>query len=727
MHIPTIFCNFARKFLMHMKKIIYLLLLVSFVTANKAWAYTPDSNHILVDNIEYEIWHGHDSVFVQSRWISPRGTKEGYSDYRGAVYIPSQITYKGRSYKVFGIYGSAFENSNELIEVHMPNSVRIIADFAFEYCVNLRTIDMSDSIYLIGDWTFRGCENLKSIGLPATLTYIGKGAFRGSGIRSIEIPVGVQTIHRATFAGCRNLTTVKIPGSVTRIDSMAFADCIGLDSIVIGAGVQEIAGSAFSGCSNLKKVYYPRGLDLSMVSIPKSAQLIAYDTKVVPFSAYAKPIVEKAINNWQIKGEYEKLSDYQHRVNENTRNLKISELTQRCEEEYLRRYRDLLGMSLKFEHPYDPENEVFLLTDSKFGDILVPVPLDEAAEFKRNWFTNEKIGPIVTPEFFIENDVLALASLDIYFPSLDKHYTYSNQSSLKYVQAQVDYNFDPIEIAAGGGSLLKGQQTIEQKKIAIGKSQVDINIPETNASTPNTFVIIIANEDYKSVSPVSFALNDGRTFAKYCQRTLGIPAVNIKIYENATYNDIRLALAWLKVVCEKYEGEASVIFYYAGHGIPDVSDKSAYLLPVDGDGRYVSTGYKLDDLYQKLGEMPTKSTIVLLDACFSGSNRDGKMLASERGVALKVKAGVPQGNMVVFSAAQSDETALPNEEEGHGMFTYYILKKLQETNGDVTLQDLSQYVIREVGRKSAVTNKAQTPTVTPSSTVGTEWQNWKLK
>ena len=103
------------------------------------------------------------------------------------------------------------------------------------------------------------------------------------------------------------------------------------------------------------------------------------------------------------------------------------------------------------------------------------------------------------------------------------------------------------------------------------------------------------------------------------------------------------------------------------------------------------------------------------------------MLASERGVALKSKSGVPQGNMVVFSAAQGDETALPNDEEGHGLFTYYVLKKLQESQGNVNLQELSQYVIREVGRKSAVTNKPQTPCITPSSSIGAKWQNWKLK
>lgn len=258
-------------------------------------------------------------------------------------------------------------------------------------------------------------------------------------------------------------------------------------------------------------------------------------------------------------------------------------------------------------------------------------------------------------------------------------------------------------------------------------TNVDEDIPVTKLKTPNTFVVIIANENYKSVASVPYALNDGRVLAKYCNQTLGIPSINIKLIENATYNEIRLAVAWLKNVCEKYEGDASVIFYYAGHGIPDASDKSAYLLPTDGDGRYVITGYKLDELYQQLGNLPSQKVTVLLDACFSGTNRDGKMLASERGVALKTKPGHPKGNMIVFSASQGDETALPYADEKHGMFTYYLLQKLQATKGEVTLKDLSQYVIRHVGRTSAVINKPQTPTITPSVEVGTEWQYWTLR
>ena len=258
-------------------------------------------------------------------------------------------------------------------------------------------------------------------------------------------------------------------------------------------------------------------------------------------------------------------------------------------------------------------------------------------------------------------------------------------------------------------------------------SAVDRNIPQTNLRNENTFVVIIANENYEQVASVPYAINDGKIFRQYCEQTLGIPSENIKLHTNATYNHTRLALSWLKNVCEVYNGEASVIFYYAGHGIPDVKDNSSYLLPTDGDGRYVATAYKLDELYNTLGSMPAKSVVVFMDACFSGANRNGQMLASERAVAYKSRPGLPKGNMVVFSAAQADETALPNDAEQHGMFTYYLLKKLQETEGNITLQKLGEYIIDGVRKKSVVNGKLQTPCVTPSFTLDASWKEWKLK
>ena len=275
------------------------------------------------------------------------------------------------------------------------------------------------------------------------------------------------------------------------------------------------------------------------------------------------------------------------------------------------------------------------------------------------------------------------------------------------------------------GPVLDNNTRPEDNPVRQIKSDVDKDIPETGQEHKKTFALIIANEHYQDVAQVPNALHDGQIFAEYCEKTLGIPEDNIKYIEDATLNVIRRQLNWLTQVMEAHEGDAHVIVYYAGHGIPDESSKSAYLLPVDGYGTDVSTGYSLDKLCTELGSKPAKSVIVLLDACFSGANRDGKMLASARGVAIKAKQESPQGNIVVFSAAQGDQTAYPYKEKGHGLFTYYILKKLKETRGKISLGELTEYVTTEVKKRSIIVNsKLQTPTASSSAK---NWKNWKMR
>lgn len=259
-------------------------------------------------------------------------------------------------------------------------------------------------------------------------------------------------------------------------------------------------------------------------------------------------------------------------------------------------------------------------------------------------------------------------------------------------------------------------------------SDVDFDIPMANNISNNTFAVVISNEKYQMEKFVQYAENDGKAFTEYCKKTLGLPEKNVHFVTNATLNNIKHEIKWLQDVITVYNGDAKIIFYYAGHGIPDEQNKSAYLLPIDGYGSDVTTGYALEDLYKALGRLPSKSVTVFLDACFSGAKRDGEMLASARGVAIKVKQATPVGNIVVFSAAQGDETAYPYKEEEHGLFTYYLLKKLQETKGDVTLGELGDYIKTQVERQSIVINgKLQSPSIVSTATIANSWKKWTLK
>lgn len=260
----------------------------------------------------------------------------------------------------------------------------------------------------------------------------------------------------------------------------------------------------------------------------------------------------------------------------------------------------------------------------------------------------------------------------------------------------------------------------------IPDSEVDNNIPTGRKADGNTHAFIVANENYPTAK-VPYALNDGWTFEKYCKQTLGIKDENVHIFEDATGGNIMACVEQMKQASKASDGMATIIFYYAGHAFPDEASKSGYLLPIDGDSKNIATGYSLEKLYKELNSISAKQIVCFIDACFSGTTREDNMLIAGRGVAIKVNDEVPQGNMVVFTSATGAETAHSYEEMHHGLFTYYLLEKLQQTKGNVTLGELSEYVTKMVKRKSVLINqKKQTPTVIPSPQQQTTWQNIKL-
>lgn len=451
------------------------------------------------------------------------------------------------------------------------------------------------------------------------------------------------------------------------------------------------------------------------------------DDAIPAYSAFAKNYIEEKIEKWQQKDPYETLDEFRARVTEAKRDEMIKELKKKAEAEYISIYQDKVNLQQLELKPYDAENGVFLVTSEMLGQMIVPVPREnnEARLFESNWngmqFNN--------PKYFINDDHLALASLTFVTP-MGKQYQYDNDAALNYTETNVDVNFKPIDqsLLADSNTGSGKKQKVQKKDVSIGQSDVDVDIPETGAGNSKSFAVIIANEHYDNVAGVPMALNDGSTFKAYCQKTLGMPEENVRYYPDASYGTMLRAVRDIRDIANAFSGDINVVFYYAGHGIPNESTKDAYLLPVDADGTQTEGCYSLNKLYGELGALSAQSVVVFLDACFSGSKREQGMLASARGVALKPKKEAPRGNMVVFSAATDDETAFPYEQKGHGLFTYYLLKKLQETKGNVSLGELSNYITENVKRQSVVINrKVQTPTATPSSSLIGGWTEMRLK
>ena len=268
---------------------------------------------------------------------------------------------------------------------------------------------------------------------------------------------------------------------------------------------------------------------------------------------------------------------------------------------------------------------------------------------------------------------------------------------------------------------------IHTHKTTVIQSDVDFNIPQTRTSAENTYALIIANEDYQFVDPVNFASHDGEVFKEYCIKTLGIPEKQVRYCANASYGVISGGVDWLKYALDNFEGSKAIV-YYCGHGIPEEKTGDAFIVPVDGKGTNTATCYSLNKLYTTLAATKAINVTYFMDACFTGANKEGSMLVAARGVAREAKKEKLDGNAVVFSASSADETAMTYPEKGHGLFTYFLLKKLQETSGDVSYDELAGYINKNVKKEAFLINeKPQTPVVATSPSAASAWKTMKLK
>ncbi len=447
---------------------------------------------------------------------------------------------------------------------------------------------------------------------------------------------------------------------------------------------------------------------------------------------FAEDFIKTEFERWKERGRYEPTADYAARVTTENAEKKKSELKQIAMDKYIAEYSSKIRLdNLRLEN-YDADNQTFLLISPDFGNIVLPVPRNEAEAFEKQWHT-------VSPEYpqfgIASNDhKLALAQLTFRTNNGNRYISDPNADFIdRNTTVNIDIDDDDLnidDIITGSG--LAANRKIKSETITVGGSDVDIDIPVTKKKNENLFAIIIANEDYENESDVSFAHNDGTMFKTYCIKTLGANDNNVHFVKDATLGNIRKEIRWITTIADAFQGECQIILYYAGHGVPDEASKSAYLLPTDGTATDIESGYKLDELYATLGNLPAKSVTVFLDACFSGAQRSGDPMESKknsRAPIIKAKASVPQGKMTVFSAATGDETAFPYEEQKHGMFTYFLLKKLKESKGDVSYGELSDYISKNVKRNSITINqKSQTPTTISSTSVTEdEWRKWKFR
>lgn len=237
----------------------------------------------------------------------------------------------------------------------------------------------------------------------------------------------------------------------------------------------------------------------------------------------------------------------------------------------------------------------------------------------------------------------------------------------------------------------------------------DVDSPPAKAAErPDDFALVIGVEEYQSLPKADYGVRDAQTVRKHLE-ALGYPARNVVSLEGsqATASKLKSYLEeWLPL---NVKPTSTLFVYYSGHGAPDPKSGDAYLVPWDGDPKFLkSTAYPLKKLYADLQKTKARSIVVALDACFSGAGGRSVLAQGARPLVAKVDDGVPASDrLTVLSAASGEEITGSLPEQGHGMFTYFLLKGL--TEGRRTAKALHGYLAPRVQDEARRQNREQTP------------------
>jgi len=243
-----------------------------------------------------------------------------------------------------------------------------------------------------------------------------------------------------------------------------------------------------------------------------------------------------------------------------------------------------------------------------------------------------------------------------------------------------------------------------------------INPPShtTPAFSPNDIAIIIGIEKYRTVPPTEYAAADAGMVRDYL-KALGILERNIEFLadDRATLSDIR------KVIETKLPNMAKansrVIVYYAGHGAPGTIKGESYLVPYDGDPSFLAdTAYPLSRLYDRLSRLKAKEVLVILDSCFSGAGGRSVLAKNTRPLVMVKETPLPTSKkMIVLTSSRGSQITTSLSEVGHGAFTYFFLRALQEGNRDIG--EVYAYLNPRVTEEAKRQNVDQTPTISPAA------------
>jgi uncharacterized caspase-like protein len=185
--------------------------------------------------------------------------------------------------------------------------------------------------------------------------------------------------------------------------------------------------------------------------------------------------------------------------------------------------------------------------------------------------------------------------------------------------------------------------------------------------------LVIGQSSYRSIAPLPNPVNDAKAMAQM----LGDAGFEVQSATDLSQTDLRARIAGFAANVSAKGPDTVALVFYAGHGLQ--IDGENYLVPVDIDPKREADiplqAVRLNDILNTLTSVPSKSRIILLDACRNNpfpaiSKTTGHGLAQ-----VDVKFGTP-GTLLSFSTSPGAEAE--DGKDGNSPYTTALLKAGRE-------------------------------------------------
>jgi hypothetical protein len=213
---------------------------------------------------------------------------------------------------------------------------------------------------------------------------------------------------------------------------------------------------------------------------------------------------------------------------------------------------------------------------------------------------------------------------------------------------------------------------------------------------PHAFAVVIgSNAGGVGQEPLHYAEDDARRFAQVLTE-LGHYDATILLHPDPAGVVAAIDALSAKVRASAAEGdEAEVVFYYSGHA-------RANAVNLGGEELALTT------LRQRLSAVPSSLTIVILDACQSGSFSRVKGAEPAADFTYNSVSGLTQKGLAVMASSTSQELSQESDELRASYFTHHLVTALRgagdaDGDGRVSLDEAYRYAYRRTLASTART------------------------